>query len=110
MMKKILFCLLFITTIILGANACDCYEDCTLENNHCILYEVYDGDESVVYFEIDYHSFTPKIDNTATYYHCNFELSNIAKKSIDLKVNPTSLSVDELLEVFYIECKDTLLK
>lgn len=109
-MKKIfILCLLFVAAII-GANACDCYEDCKYKNNRCILYEVYDGDESVVYFEIDYHSFTPKIDNTVTYYHCNFELSNIAKKSIDLKESPTSLSVDELLGVFYIEYKDTLLK
>ena len=108
-MKKILFCLLFVAAI-MGANACDCYEDCTLENNRCILYEVYYGDESVVYFEIDYHSFTPKIDNTSTYYHCTFELSNIAKESIDLKVSPTSLSVDELLDVFYGECKDILLQ
>lgn len=109
MMKKILFCFLFLAAI-MGANACDCYEDCKYKNNRCILYEVYDGDESVVYFEINYHSFTPKIDNTETYYHCTFELSNIAKKSIDLKVSPTSMSVDELLDLFYIECKDTLLQ
>ena len=109
-MKKILFCLLFVAAIILRANACDCYEDCKYKNDHYILYEIYDGDESVVYFEIDYHSSTPKIDNAVTHYHCNFELSNIAKKSIDLKVSPTSLSVDELLDVFYGECKDTLLQ
>lgn len=107
-MKKILFCLLFVAAI-MGANACDCYEDCKFKNDHCILYEIYDGDESVVLFEINYHSFTPKIDNTETFYHCNFWLGD-AKKSIDLKVSPTSLSVDELLDVFYIECKDTLLK
>ena len=106
MMKKILFCLLFITTIILGANACDCYEDCKYNNDHTIAYMKNDSDILVV----NYHSFTPKIDNTVTYYHCTFELSNIAKKSIDLKVSPTSLSVDELLDVFYGECKDTLLQ
>ena len=106
MMKKILFCLLFVTTIILGANACDCYEDCKYNNDHTIAYMKNDSDILVV----NYHSFTPKIDNTVTYYHCTFELSNIAKKSIDLKVSPTSLSVDELLDVFYGECKDTLLQ
>lgn len=109
MMKKILFCLLFVAAIV-GANACDCYEDCKYKNNRYILYEIYDGDKSIIYFEINYHSFTPKIDNTVTYYHCTFELSNIAKKSIDLKVSPTSLSVDELLDLFYGEFKDTLLQ
>lgn len=106
MMKKILFCLLFVTTIILGANACDCYEDCKYKNDHCIAYMKNDSDILVV----NYHTFTPKIDNTVTYYHCTFELSNIAKKSIDLKVNPTDLTISELFDLFYIERKDSILK
>ena len=106
MMKKILFCLLFVTTIILGASACDCYEDCKYKNDHTIAYMKNDSDILVV----NYHSFTPKIDNTVTYYHCTFELSNIAKKSIDLKVSPTDLTISELFDLFYIERKDSILK
>lgn len=107
MMKKILFCLLFVTTIIMGANACDCYEDCRYKNDHTIVYRKYDNDLLVV----NYHSFTAKINNTVTYYHCTIERCGVADKvSVDLKVRPTSLSVDELLDVFYGECKDTLLQ
>ena len=106
-MKKILFCLLFLAAIILGANACDCYEDCQYNNDHAIVYRKYDSDILVV----NYHSFTAKINNTVTYYHCTIERCGVADKvSVDLKVSPTSLSVDELLDVFYGECKDTLLK
>ena len=107
MMKKILFCLLFITTIILGANACDCYEDCKYKNDRTIVYRKYDSDILVV----NYHSFTAKINNTVTYYHCTIERCGVSGKvSVDLKVRPTDLTIGELFDLFYNERKDTLLQ
>lgn len=105
-MKKILFCLLFVAAI-MGANACDCYEDCTLENNRTIVYRRYDNDLLVV----NYHSFTGKINNTVTYYHCTIERLGVSGKvSVDLKVRPTDLTIGELFDLFYSERKETLLQ
>ena len=107
MMKKILFCLLFITTIIMGASACDCYEDCKYKNDRTIVYRKNDNDLLVV----NYHSFTAKINNTVTYYHCTIERCGVADKvSVDLKVRPTDLTIGELFDLFYSEHKDSILK
>ena len=107
MMKKILFCLLFVITIIMGANACDCYEDCRYKNDRTIVYRKNDYDLLVV----NYHSFTPEIDNTVTYYHCTIERCGVADKvSVDLKVRPTDLTIGELFDLFYSERKDSILK
>ena len=106
MMKKILFCLLFVTAII-GANACDCYEDCKYKNDRTIAYMKNDSNILVV----NYHSFTAKINNTVTYYHCTIERCGVADKvSVDLKVRPTDLTIAELFDLFYSEHKDSILK
>lgn len=106
-MKKILFCFLFLAAIILGANACDCYEDCTLENDHCIAYMNYDSGAK---FVVNFHTFTPKINNTVTYYHCTIELSDVGMISVDLEASPASFTLEELLYYFYSERTDLLLK
>lgn len=105
-MKKILFCLLFVVAAIMGANACDCYEDCKYKNDHCITYMKNDSDILVV----NYHTFTGKINNTVTYYHCAIELSGVGKISVDLKESPTDLTIGELFDLFYSERKDSILK
>lgn len=106
-MKKIfILCLLFVAAI-MGANACDCYEDCKYKNDHCIAYMNYDNGAK---FVVNYHTFTPKIDNTVTYYHATLELSDVGIISVDLKESPASFTLEELLGVFYIEYKDTLLQ
>lgn len=106
MMKKILFCILFVAAI-MGANACDCYEDCRYKNDHTIVYRKYDNDLLVV----NYHSFTAKINNTVTYYHCTIERCGVAGKvSVDLKVRPTDLTIAELFDLFYSECKYSVLE
>lgn len=105
-MKKILFCLLFVAAI-MGANACDCYEDCKYKNDHCIAYMNYDSGAK---FVVNYHTFTPKIDNTVTYYHCTLELSDVGIISVDLEANPASFTLEELLCYFYSERTDLLLK
>ena len=106
MMKKILFCLLFVTTTILGASACDCYEDCKYKNDHTITYMKNDSDILVV----NYHTFTPKINNTVTYYHCTIERKGVDIVTVDLKVRPTDLTIGELFDLFYSERKDSILK
>lgn len=106
-MKKIfILCLLFVAAI-MGANACDCYEDCTLKNDHCIAYMNYDSGAK---FVVNYHTFTGEINNTVTYYHCTIELSDVGIISVDLKESPASFTLEELFGVFYIEYKDTLLQ
>lgn len=105
-MKKILFCLLFLAAI-MGANACDCYEDCKYKNDHTIVYRKFDNDLLVV----NYHSFTGKINNTVTYYHCTIERCGVAGKvSVDSKVRPTDLTIAELFDLFYSEHKDSILE
>lgn len=104
-MKKILFCLLFVAAI-MGANACDCYEDCRYKNDHTIVYRKYDNDLLVV----NYHSFTAKINNTVTYYHCTIERKDVGTVSVELKVRPTDLTIGELFDLFYSERKDSILK
>lgn len=103
-MKKILFCLLFFVAAIMGANACDCYEDCRYKNDHTIVYRKFDSDLLVV----NYHSIMP--DNTATHYHCTIERCGVGKISVDLKVRPTDLTIGELFDLFYSERKDSILK
>lgn len=104
-MKKILFCILFVAAI-MGANACDCYEDCRYKNDHTIVYRKYDNDILVV----NYHSFTAKINNTVTYYHCTIERNGVGTVSVELKVRPTDLTIGELFDLFYSERKDSLLQ
>lgn len=105
-MKKILFCLLFVVAATMGANACDCYEDCKYKNDHTIVYRKYDSDILVV----NYHSFTGKINNTVTYYHCTIERCGVGTVSVELKVRPTDLTIGELFDLFYSERKDSILK
>lgn len=105
-MKKILFFVLFVAAI-MGANACDCYEDCKYKNDRAITYMNYDSGAK---FVVNYHTFTPKINNTVTYYHSTIELSDVGIISVDLKESPASFTLEELLGVFYIEYKDTLLQ
>lgn len=106
MMKKILFCILFVAAI-MGASACDCSEDCRYKNDHAIVYRKYDNDLLVV----NYHSFTAKINNTVTYYHCTIERCGVAGTvSVELKVRPTDLTIGELFDLFYSESKDSVLK
>lgn len=105
-MKKILFCILFVTTIILGANACDCYEDCRYKNDRTIAYMKNNNDILVV----NYHSFTAKINNTVTYYHCTIDRKGVGTVSVELKVRPTDLTIGELFDLFYSERKDSILK
>lgn len=106
-MKKIfILCLLFVAAI-MGANACDCYEDCTLKNDRCIAYMNYDSGAK---FVVNYHTFTGKINNTVTYYHCTIELSDVGAISVDLEASPASFTLEELLLYFYSEHTDLLLK
>lgn len=105
MMKKILFCFLFLAAI-MGANACDCYEDCKYKNDHTITYMKNDRDILIV----NYHSFTGKINNTVTYYHSTIERCGVGTVYVDLKVSPTDLTIGELFDLFYSERKDTLLQ
>ena len=104
-MKKILFCLLFVAAI-MGANACDCNEDCRYKNDHTIVYRKYDNDLLVV----KYHSFTAKINNTVTYYHSTIERKGVGTVTVELKVRPTDLTIAELFDLFYSERKDSILK
>lgn len=106
MMKKILFCILFVAAIILGANACDCYEDCKYKNDHTIVYRKYDNDLLVV----NYHSFTAKINNTVTYYHCTIDRNGVGTVSVDLKVRPTDLTIGEIFDLFYSEHKASIIE
>lgn len=105
MMKKILFCFLFLAAI-MGANACDCYEDCKYKNDHTITYMKNDSDILIV----NYHSFTGKINNTEIYYHSTIERCGVGTVYVDLKVSPTDLTIGELFDLFYSERKDTLLQ
>lgn len=105
-MKKIfILCLLFVAAI-MGANACDCYEDCKYNNDRTITYMKNDSDILIV----NYHSFTGKINNTVTYYHCTIERCGVGTVSVDLKVRPTDLTIGELFDLFYSERKDSVLE